>query len=97
MVCKTQEIGQMGHRNFETAIIWPTITLTSIYLQLAFILIGRAAEPLHEGSREIYMDGQKENLPENLLNVWRIEEISSVSLVSVGRDEKFTNCFSLQE
>jgi len=72
-------------------------TLTSIYLQLAFILIGRAAEPLHEGSREIYMDGQKENLPENLLNVRRIEEISSVSSVSVGRDEKFTNCFSLQE
>ena len=45
-------------------------TLTSIYLQLAFILIGRAAETLHEGSREISVDGQKENLPENLLNMF---------------------------
>jgi hypothetical protein len=34
-------------------------------LQLAFIVIGRAAEILHEGSREISMEkyGQKENLP----------------------------------
>ena len=44
-------------------------TLTSIYLQLAFILIGRATKTLHEGSGETSMDGQKENLPENLLNV----------------------------
>ena len=50
---------------FQYDIIRPTITLTSIYLQLAFIVIGRAAEILHEGSREISMEkyGQKENLP----------------------------------
>ena len=72
--------------------IRPTITLTSIYLQLAFIVIGRAAEILHEGSREISMEkyGQKENLPANLLKVRRSGEISSVSSVSV-LDEKFTN------
>jgi len=56
---------------FQYDIIWPTITLTSIYLQLAFTLIGRAAETLHEGLREISMEKyeQKEKLSENLLNV----------------------------
>ena len=70
---------------FQYDMIRPTTTLTSIYLQLAFIVIGRAAEILHEGSREISMEkyGQKENLPANLLKLRSSGEISSVSSVSV--------------
>ena len=78
---------------FQYDIIWPTITLTSIYLQLAFIVIGRAAEILHEiqGKSPWRSMDRRKISPANLLKVRRSGEISSVSSVSVWLDEKFTN------
>ena len=78
---------------FQYDIIRPTITLTSIYLQLAFIVIGRAAEILHEiqGKSPWRSMDRRKISPANLLKVRRSGEISSVSSVSVWLDEKFTN------